>query len=107
MRTCSFGRVILLCLAIFLAGVNLTCRRKSPQQTDVDKPEPNAPSGSDVNAPSKPAGEEVAVTVDGVEIKENEVIDLIGPQLDKIDQQGAKLPPSAAQQYKKQLREQA
>ena len=107
MRTCSLRRGILFCLLILLVGINLTCREKTPQPTDVNQTEPNAPSEPDVNTPVASAGEEVAVTVNGTEITESMVTELIGPQLDRIDQQGANLPPSVAEQYKKQLREQA
>lgn len=107
MRTCSLNRGILLCLAILLAGINLNCRDKSPKEMGADKPEPNAPYEPDVNAPSEPVGEEVAVTVNGVEITESAVQKLIGPELEKIAQQASKLPPLVAEQYRKQLREDA
>ena len=107
MRTCAFSKRILLCLAIVFIGINLNCRDKSPQEKEVSQPEPNAPSESDANAPSETVSKDVAVTVNGVEIKESAVMSIIGSQLAKIDQQGAKIPPSVAQQYKKQLREQA
>jgi peptidyl-prolyl cis-trans isomerase C len=107
MRTCSLSRGFVLCLVILLAGISLTCRDKTSQSVEEDKPEPNALSEPDAHAPAEPAGEEVAVTVNGVEITENDIIQIIGAQLEKIDQQGAKLAPALAEQYKKQLREQA
>ena len=107
MRTYSLSRGILLCLAILLAGMNLTCRDKSPQPKEEVTPEPNTPAEPDANAPSESVSQDVAVTVNGVEIKESTVTNLIGAQLARIDQQGSKLPPSVAAQYKKQLREQA
>ena len=115
MRTCSLSKGILLCLAILLVGLNLTCRDKTPQPADSNQPEPNTPSepnanapvAMDVNAPVQTAGEKVAVTVNGVKITEKDILELIGSQLAKIDQQAGKLPPLVAEQYKKQLREQA
>jgi peptidyl-prolyl cis-trans isomerase C len=107
MRTCTLIKGFFLCFAIFLAGINLNCRDKSPRQNEADKPEPNAPVVPDVNVPSESAKKDVAVTVNGVDIMESTVTNLIGPQLERIDQQGSKLPPSVAEQYKKQLREQA
>jgi peptidyl-prolyl cis-trans isomerase C len=107
MRSCSFSKGILLCLAIVFIGISLNCRDKSPQPKEGDKPEPNAPAEPDVNTPAQSVSKDVAVTVNGVEIKETDVIDLIGPQLERIAQQGSKLPSSVAEQYKKQLREQA
>jgi peptidyl-prolyl cis-trans isomerase C len=109
MRTCSLRRGILLCLAMLLAGINLTCRDKTPQPTDENKLEAdvNVPAETDADAPAQPAGEKVAVTVNGVQITEDDVLKIIGPQIERIDQQGEKLPPAVAEQYKKQLREQA
>ena len=107
MRTCSLSKVILLGLAIVVIGTHLNCREKSPQEEDVRQPEPNTPSETDVNAPSTIMSKDVAVMVNGVEIKESAVMNLIGSQLAKIDQQGASIPSSVAEQYKKQLREQA
>ena len=106
MRTCSLGRGMFLCLMIFFAGLNLNCRDKSPQQIEQEKPEPNAPAEPDVNVPSESVSQDVAVTVNGVEIKESTITELIAPQLERIDQQGSKLPPTVAEQYKKQLRDQ-
>ena len=95
MRTCSLGRGMFLCLMIFFAGLNLNCRDKSPQEQE--KPEPNAPAEPDVNVPSESVSQDVAVTVNGVEIKESTITELIAPQLERIDQQGSKLPPTVAE----------
>jgi len=87
--------------------MNLNCREKSPQQMEEGKPEPNAPIEPDANAPSESTSKDVAVTVNGIEIRESDVMDLIGAELARIAQQGSKLPASVTEQYKKQLREQA
>ena len=107
MRTCSLSRGLFLCLVILFISMNLTCRDKSPQQSDGDTPEPNAPADPDVNAPTESASNDVAVAVNGVEIKESAITELIGPQIERITQQGTKIPPTVAEQYKKQLREDA
>ncbi len=107
MRTCSLSKVILLGLAIVVIGTNMNCREKSPREEDVRQAEPNTPSETDVNTPSTITSKDVAVMVNGVEIKESAVMNLIGAQLAKIDQQSASIPSSVAEQYKKQLREQA
>lgn len=107
MRTCSLSKGILLCLAIVFIGINLNCREKSPEEKEVSQPEPNAPSEPDANASSETVPKDVAVIVNGVEIKNSAVMDLIGPQLAKINQQSAGIPSPVAEQYKKQLREQA
>jgi peptidyl-prolyl cis-trans isomerase C len=87
----------LICLAIFLAIFSLSCRPKSPEE--ADKPEPNAPAVSDAD--------NIAVTVNGVDITESEIEKLIKPQLDMIAKKTTQLPPEFAGQYKKQLRQQA
>jgi parvulin-like peptidyl-prolyl isomerase len=108
MRTYSLSKGILLCLAIVVIGTNLNCREKSPQEKEVSQAEPNTPSAPDVNTPPGVImNKDVAVMVNGVEIKESAVMNIIGSQLAKIDQQSASIPSSVAQQYKKQLREQA
>jgi peptidyl-prolyl cis-trans isomerase C len=106
-------RIILLCLAVLLAGINITCRKKTPEKIEGDQLEPNvpiepnAPTEPDANTPAVSPAEEVAVTVNGIEITESMVTELIEPQLQKIEQQSGKLPPTVAAQYKKQLREDA
>ncbi|MBN2312833.1 MAG: peptidylprolyl isomerase [Sedimentisphaerales bacterium] len=107
MRTCSLGKGILLCLTIVVIGTNLNCREKSPEEKEVRQTEPNTPSEPDVNAPSETIPKDVAVIVNGVEIKNSAVLDLIGPHLAKINQQSTGIPSPVAEQYKKQLREQA
>ena len=99
MRTCFVSLRILACLSIFFAVLSLSCRRQSPDQTDADKPEPNAPAESDAN--------DIAVTVNGVAIAESKIEILIKPQLDMIAKQATQLPPKFAEQYEEQLRQQA
>jgi peptidyl-prolyl cis-trans isomerase C len=62
---------------------------------EPNKPEPNKPAGTAVDS--------VAVTVNGVDIKESEVDVQLKPQLQKM---AAQLPPTFVEQYKKQLRQQ-
>ncbi len=99
MRTCFVSLRILACLAIFFIVLSLSCRRQSPDQTDSDRPEPNAPAKSDAN--------NIAVTVNGVAIAESKIEILIKPQLDMIAKQATQLPPEFAEQYEEQLRQQA
>jgi len=99
MRTYSLSLRILVCLAIFFATFNLSCRPKSPEEADADKLEPNAPA--------EPKAANIAVTVNGVDIAESEIEKIIEPQLNAITKQAAQLPPTFAEQYKKQLKEQA
>jgi peptidyl-prolyl cis-trans isomerase C len=63
------------------------------------KPDPNAPAESNAA--------KVAVTVNGVAIREGDVTALIRPQLEMIARQSSQLPPAIADQYRKQLRQDA
>jgi peptidyl-prolyl cis-trans isomerase C len=84
---------------IIFAVFSLSCRPKSPEEADADKTETNASAGSNAD--------NIALTVNGVDITESEVEKLIKPQLEMIAQKSTQLPPEFAGQYKKQLREQA
>jgi len=105
---------VLTCFVVFFIAFSLSCRSKSPEQADVDKPQP-APAKieaeADVNLaepqPAEEPAESVAVTVNGVDITEAELGKIIKPQLEKMAQQGKQLPPAFAQAYEKQLRQQA
>ncbi len=99
MRTWSLSIRVLACVGISLAAVGLNCKPRSPRETGAAGTEPNAPSATDAN--------KVAVTVNGVAITEGDVTALIRPQLEMIAKQTSQLPPAIAEQYKKQLRQQA
>jgi peptidyl-prolyl cis-trans isomerase C len=69
--------------------------------------EPNKPAKTAAKEPNKPAEtavDSVAVTVNGVDIKESQIDAQLAPQLKKM---AAQLPPTFIEQYKKQLRQQA
>jgi peptidyl-prolyl cis-trans isomerase C len=74
---------------IFLAVLPLSCKRKSTTETNAD------------------SGSNIAVTINGVNIPESEIDKLVQPQLEMIAKKSAQLPPTFAEQYAKQLREQA
>lgn len=93
MRRCSLNLRIPAYIAIFLAVVGLSCKK-----TDTDKSSTTpADSGTD----------NIAVTIDGVEILESDIEKLIKPRLEMMAKQSAKLPPTLAEQYAKQFREEA
>jgi len=96
MRSCSLYLKILTCFVIFLAVLALSCKPKSPEETDAGKSTVPADTGPDI-----------AVTVNGVDVLESEIQKLIKPQLEMIAKQSAQLPPKFAEQYAKQLREQS
>ena len=91
MRSCSLNLKILICFAIFLAVLGLSCK-----ETDTDKS----------STTSADSGADIAVTINGVDIPESEIDRLVKPQLEMIAKQSAKLPSTFAEQYAKQLREQ-
>jgi peptidyl-prolyl cis-trans isomerase C len=96
MRSCFLNLKILACFVIFLAVIPLSCKPKSPKETDTNKSS-TAPADS---------GPDIAVNVNGVDILESEIEKLVKPQLEMIAKQSAQLPPTFAEQYAKQLREQ-
>ncbi len=114
---------LLICVVIFFAALGLSCRPKSTEQVDADNPQ-SAPAPIEAEAdvkvdeprpseglvapqvPEEPA-DSVAVTINGVDITEAELQEIIKPDLEKMAQQGKQLPPAFAQAYEKQLRQQA
>ncbi len=88
MRSCSLNLKILICFAIFLAVAGLSCKKTDTEKSSTD-------SGVD----------NIAVTIDGVDIPESEIDRIVKSQLQIIAQQSAQLPPTFAEQYAKQLRE--
>jgi len=96
MRSCFLNLKIIACFVIFLAVIPLSCKPKSPKETDTNKSS-TAPADS---------GADIAVNVNGVDILESEIEKLVKPQLEMIAKQSAQLPPTFAEQYAKQLREQ-
>lgn len=96
MRSCSLNLKILACFVIFLAVTALSCKPKSPRETDADK----------LSTIPADSGPDIAVTVNGVDILESEIEKLVKPRLEMIAKQSAQLPPTFAEQYTKQLREQ-
>jgi len=71
-------------LSLCFVAWGLACRPKVPTEAD-----------------------NVAVTVNGVDITESDIEALVQPELDKIAAKAAQLPPEFTEQYKKQLRERA
>lgn len=91
MRSYSQNLKSLICFAVFLAVLGLSCKK-----TDTGKP----------STTSADSGPKIAVTINGVNILESEIDNLVKPQLERIAKQSAQLPPTFAEQYAKQLREQ-
>jgi len=124
MNSHFFRQIALVCVVIFFAAFGLSCRPKSTEQADANKPQPEpvkieAEAETDVNLveprPSEglgepPAPEEstdsVAVTVNGIDITEAELQKLVKPQLERMAQQNKQLPPAFTQTLEKRIRQQ-
>jgi len=96
MRSWSLNLKILACLTIFLAVYSLSCKPKSSKEGDADKL-PIAPIVS--------GAENIAVTIDGVDIPESEIEKLLKPRLEMLAKKSSQLRPEFAEQYAKQFRE--
>ncbi len=115
MSSFIFRQRVLVCVVVFFTAFGLSCKPKSIEQADANKPQPTpakieAEAKADVNlvepqTPEEPA-DNVAVTVNGVDITEAELQKLMRPQLEKMAKQSAQLPPAFAQTLEKQLRQQ-
>jgi len=115
MSSFIFRQRVLVCVVVFFAAFGLSCKPKSTEQPDANKPQPEpmkieVEAEADVNlvepqTPEEPA-DSVAVTVNGVDITEAELQKLLKPQLERMAQQGKQLPPAFAQTLEKQLRQQ-
>jgi peptidyl-prolyl cis-trans isomerase C len=89
-------RAGLICIAIFIAVFGLSCRSKTADKTGEDGSEPNVSAETEAN--------DIAVTVNGVDIAESKIERLIKPQLERMAERAAQLPPALAEQYREQLR---
>jgi peptidyl-prolyl cis-trans isomerase C len=85
--------------AVLFVLCSLACKPKAPARTDVNLPPPTTAA--------EPATDSVVVTVNGVNITESKVQALIAPELEKMAAKTTQLPPGFAEQYKKQIRQQA
>jgi peptidyl-prolyl cis-trans isomerase C len=110
----SYSRKVLACITILFIALSAGCGTKSTEQADTDKNKP-APKIVETQERAETmdtdafAGafsqSDVAVTIDGVDITEDELRKLIEPQLARMTQQNKQLPPTFAQAYRKQLRD--
>jgi peptidyl-prolyl cis-trans isomerase C len=110
----SYSRKVLVCITILFIALGAGCGTKSTEQADTDKNKP-APKIVEMQERAETmdtdafadafSQSDVAVTIDGVDITEDELQKLIEPQLARMTQQNKQLPPTFAQAYKKQLRD--
>jgi peptidyl-prolyl cis-trans isomerase C len=104
MKIFTYSMWILGCFAVVFVVLTVSCRKsKSPEQT-TDVNQAGSQEQESVQVPAGKSG--VAVTVNGVEIKESEVQAKTDEELIQMADNLEKLPPAFIDQYKKQLREQ-
>ncbi len=99
MRSSILSVGVLVCFATSVVLLISGCGSKEPQESGTDKSEPNA-------VPAR-AAEGVAVTVNGVDILESEVEQIIRPDLDKLAQKTRFMPEEVIKNYTEQFRQQA
>ncbi len=118
MKTCISRQTLQIattavCFVILFAPV-LSAKAKTEAKSEPNTPalatqavveEPNKPPAStrSAEASAETGADSVAVTVNGVDIKESQIETRLAPQLQKMATQ---LPPTFIEQYKKQLRQQ-
>jgi peptidyl-prolyl cis-trans isomerase C len=83
-----------VCFSLLLAAYDLGCRKKEPSEAEP-------------SAPAQEAADDVLVTVNGLDITESQVEQMIEPELAQIAAKQDKLPPAFIDQFKKQLRQRA
>jgi peptidyl-prolyl cis-trans isomerase C len=101
MKIFAYSIWILGCFTIFAVVFTSSCRKsKSPEQTDANQTE------SQTSAQTPAESTDVAVTVNGFEIKESEVQALTEEEFSQMQVNTENLPPAFLEQYKQQLKEQ-
>ena len=102
---------LLIVLALIISG----CKDKAPQTTDSNTSDTKTTNITDTNQRrpledivSIPESNEVAVTVNGIDITEGQINEIIAPQLEMFTNSigSSSLPVDTLNQYTKQLREQ-
>ena len=87
--------------AVEAEAVEVVVVEAEPEPAAPVEPEPAVePEAAKPEAPAEPAGDAVVVTVNGVDITEKDVDEKIQPQVERMAQQGSKIPPQVLEQYK-------
>jgi len=115
MRPYLFSLRVLVCLTVFFVAFSLSCRSKTPDEADANKPEPSperieAETDANLLEPStttETTTDSIAVIVNGIDITESEIEKLIKPQLDMMAKQSPKQSPAFVEQLTKMLRARA
>jgi peptidyl-prolyl cis-trans isomerase C len=122
MRSFLSKSIVLIIAVSFITVCSLSCNKKLPEQADTTKPQPGQTKieaeaetkleTANVSEPKEPEKTEepvsnIAVTVNGVDITEEQVQKLLQPQLARMAQQNQQIPPALKQTLEKQMRQQA
>ncbi len=116
MRSFYINSKVLIIVVVFFAVSGLNCKQKPSEQPDTNitqpaqtKIEPETKTETtalpEPKAPEDPYAN-VAVTVNGVDITEEELQKALQPHLAKMAQQNQKLPPALKEALEKKLRQQ-
>jgi peptidyl-prolyl cis-trans isomerase C len=112
----------LIIVVVLFAFCGLSCKQKPADQAEANKPQPaqtkieaqtktepetkaETKTSVEPNAPEETA-DNIAVTVNGVDITEEQLQQALQPQLARMAQQNQKLSPAIQQTIEKQLRQQ-
>lgn len=128
MRSFLSNSKVLIVVLVLFAACGLSCKQKAAEQADSNISQPVQPkieaetkaetvtkaepatktetaSVAEPAAPEEPVNN-VAVTVNGVDITEDELQKVVQPQLARMAQQNQKLPPALKETLEKQFRQQ-
>jgi len=122
MRSFLSNSNVLIIVVVLITICGPSCKKKESEQTDPNTPqtaqikteaetktEPEtktrAATTAEPAAPEDPFAN-IAVTVNGVDITEDQLQQVLQPQLDKMAQQNQKLPPALKETLEKQVRQQ-
>jgi len=96
MKSCLYSQFKILAFVVIFFPVFSLAADSEPNTALV---EPNSPVETDLK-------KNIAVTVNGVDIRQSDIEAQIKPQLEKLAARPQQLPPEFVEQYKKQLRSQ-
>ncbi|MCP4258164.1 MAG: hypothetical protein GY774_11810 [Planctomycetes bacterium] len=122
MRIFLFNSKVLIIVVAFFAVCGLSCKQKPSEQADTNIPQPaqakieaetkaepetkvETITSVEPAAPEEPV-KDIAVSVNGIDITEEELQKVLQPQLARMTQQNQQLPPGLKETLEKQFRQQ-
>jgi peptidyl-prolyl cis-trans isomerase C len=98
MTLCDYSKYgIIICALVLLVAADPAAA------LDAGAAEPNTPAKPQIKEPADTG--DVAVTVNGVDLAESQLEELLKPELDRMAGNAASMPPAIIQQMKRQLRD--